>query len=162
MKKYLILGLCLFTKILSAQKNNNTNITNENKIEIGGQLLGPTKVISTFVNYYLNDKINIELGAGILGFYSGINYFFKKHSSSNWRPYLGAYYSRAETIIGTCNCSSGLNPTAMRSGIYIPIGIKHLATNGFIFSPEISVYFKYNAKYSLKPWGSLKLGYQFK
>ena len=162
MKIFLIIASCFLTMALSAQNNNNSSTNQpEKKIEIGGQILGPTKIISAFFEYYINNNTNIELGVGLIGFYSGINYFFLNRPKSGWSPYMGAYYSRAETITGSCNCSFGTNPTALRSGFYIPIGMQYLSINGFVFSPEIAAYYKFNAKNTLTVFGALKIGYRF-
>lgn len=129
---------------------------------MGGQLLGPTKLLSAFFDYQVNQHVCIEVGAGAIGFYGGLDYFLiKKDRRANWAPYTGIFYTRAEAVVDDCNCAFGTNTFGMRSGVYVPLGIQHIANNGFSLALEFAGFYKFNAKTNFNPWGSLKMGYYF-
>lgn len=155
MKKFILLLFTLFNLTLICQ-GQETNPRSERKFGFGGQILGPTLLLSVNLNYFITHNFNVEIGGGVIGYYGGLKYYFGKADKPHrWTPYLGAHY----TSVVFLNMSSSKSNDIKR-GVYAPIGIQLMTAKGFTFAPEIAyLYLDNNQKTPI--WGAIKLGYNF-
>lgn len=147
----------LFFLVLSLTINSHgqeANPRSERKFGIGGQLLGPTLLLSANLNYFITHNFNVEIGGGIMGYYGGLKFYFGKADKQHkWTPYFGAHY----TSVVFLNISSS---NENKNGIYAPVGIQLMTSGGFTFAPEIAyLYLDKNQKTPI--WGAIKFGYNF-
>lgn len=141
----------LISTNISAQESSTLN--DDKRFGVNANLLGPTILLSISMDYFVNEKTNIEIGTGIIGAFTGIKYFWKRNQSvSEWTPYAGLNVIFIPEICIT-NC------TPARIGLYIPIGMEIMKKNGFTFGGEIAGLVLENTKTPV--WPALKMGYHF-
>ncbi len=123
------------------------NPRNEFKNGFGLKIGGPTLALALNYNHFFTQNINLELGAGLIGAYAGVKYYFGTADKvMRFAPYVGATF--------TAIFFDGVNP-----GIYLPLGVQLLSKNGFNLSLEasyLSTHYLYNG-----PFGSIHIGKNF-
>ncbi|WP_066758260.1 hypothetical protein [Crocinitomix algicola] len=117
--------------------------------------LGPIGLIGVSFDYFINQKLNIEAGAGIRsfendpGFTLGLKYNFLGKTPLNLTPYVGIF--------------NGFEPTenSIRNyNIYIPFGLHRLKRDRFTWSVEVA--FQYNVyRKDEYFFGGFRMGYRF-
>jgi hypothetical protein len=157
MKKF-VLALFIFCNLSLFCQGQEVNHRSERKFGIGAQLLGPTLIFSANLNYFITHNFNVEIGAGAIGYYGGLKYYFGKQDKQHkWTPYFGIHY----TSVTFFNISlTGNSSNTQKNGIYAPIGIQLMTNGGFTFAPEIA-YIHLDNYNKTKVWGAIKLGYNF-
>ncbi|MBM3161289.1 MAG: hypothetical protein FJZ66_08145 [Bacteroidetes bacterium] len=124
--------------------------------------LGPSPFLSFSVNHFINEKVNLEAGLGVLGAYGGIHFFSsKKEKKSLFAPYTGinlGFMTLPDIEVGIGGSSDGWGKFMT---FYIPAGVQLMTMNGFHLSIEgaMFAFTGYNSK--VMPWGSLKIGQNF-
>ena len=161
MNKYVFLTLLLFNfQAILGQKN--ISMRNPRCIYKTGysfQFLGPAPYLSFSTNHFLNEKINIEAGVGLIGAFGGVHFFAgKKEAKSLLAPYTGinlGYMTLPIIEVGIGGSSGGWGKFMT---FYIPVGVQLMNRNGFQLSVEgaMLAFTGYNSK--VIPWGSLKIG----
>lgn len=113
---------------------------------------GPSLIGASF-EYFITPFLNIELGGGYYGVYSGPKYHIAAYRKDPWTPYFG--------IQGTYAFEG-------KAGIYIPGGFQYIGNYGFSFSFEFALWMEMQ-ELETDPIGSLeylgmlglKAGYRF-
>lgn len=133
-KRILLLFCCLvFVPICYGQE---TNPRAERKFGFGGQLLGPTLILSANLNYFITHNFNIEIGAGAIGYYGGLKYYMGKADKQHtWTPYVGANFTSVTFFKISLK---GNSSNDQKNGLYAPVGIQLMTSKGFTFAPEIA------------------------
>jgi hypothetical protein len=123
------------------------------------RFLGPAPFLSFSMNHFLNEKINLEAGLGVVGAFGGVHFFAgKKEKKSMLAPYTGinlGYMTLPDIEVGIGGSSGGWGKFMT---FYIPVGVQLMNRNGFHLSIEgaMLAFTGYNSK--VMPWGSLKIG----
>lgn len=79
MNKFLTVFFLTSLITIQAQSSEKMNQRSVRKFGYGFQLLGPTLGASFYLDYFINHNVNIEGGAGLIGFYGGAkNLWWKK------------------------------------------------------------------------------------
>ncbi len=127
----------------------NINKRNDFKDGFGLKIGGPTFALALNYNHFFNQNLNLELGAGIVGAYGGLKYFFGKEDKvMRFTPYVGAEY-----------CYTAIIFDGFYQGVYLPLGVQFFSKKGFNLSLEASCFLFYG--YGAIPWGSLHIGKNF-
>lgn len=164
MRKYLFLLIVfLSSHVIFSQKDSK--VLNPRGIHKTGyyfSFLGPAPFLSFSMNHFLNEKINLEAGLGVLGAYGGIHFFSSKmEKKSLFAPYTGinlGFMTLPDIEVGIGGSSGGWGKFMT---FYIPAGVQLMTMNGFNLSVEgaMFAFTGYNSK--VMPWGSLKIGQNF-
>jgi hypothetical protein len=159
MKKCFCLFLISIQFCSFGQTLNSRTIYNDG---LGLKIGGPTYGLALNYNHFFTHHLNLELGAGFVGAYAGVKYFFgKAEKKMRFAPYVGTELGYAAIIF------DGFYP-----GVYVPIGVQFFSKNGFNISLEASGYFilGYGNIYGFLgkmggvgtiPWGSLQFAKNF-
>jgi len=135
------------------------------------RLLGPTVFLAFEANHFINQNINIQGGIGLIGFYSGIQYYHGRKDKKNLIvPYSGfnlRYFYLPDIALGSVG-------GYCLPSCYFPQGFQLMTKNGFHISlegalflqntndPSLASYVMYQGDYvSIQPWGSFKIGKNF-
>lgn len=133
-------------------RNSHDNPRAERRFGIGIQLGGPTMICSAQIDYFITPRINIEAGAGLVGYYSGVKFHL---SQSSWSPYLGAKV----TFLPELKLFGG---SSMNPGLYAPFGIQYMNREGFTFAFEAALLLTDSISWAIEPiWAGVKFGYHF-
>jgi hypothetical protein len=159
MKKYTLLFLLFFHfNSFGQQINPRNDFKNGFGIKIGG----PTFALALNYNHFIDRNLNFELGAGFIGAYSGLKYYFGKADKvMRFAPFIGVEYFYSAIPF------DGYYP-----GAYIPMGAQFFSKNGFNLSLEVSCFFilGYGNSYGFMgefggvgafPWAALHIGKNF-
>ncbi len=126
------------------------NPRNEFKNGFGLKIGGPTLALALNYNHFFTQNINLELGAGLIGAYAGVKYYFGTADKvMRFAPYVGAQ------LFCTAIIFDGVYP-----GFYLPFGVQLLSKNGFNLSLEAS-YLLLIGRGGNFPWGSIHIGKNF-
>lgn len=168
MKKAIVFIFLSIASIGFGQENNPSvstlNPRRIRKLGYGFQLMGPTLFTSFYMNYFINHQVNIEAGAGLLGFYGGTKFHFgKKEQKQLFSPYAGINLGRISLpdlnfgwYGGT---GSGWNGFFM---VYLPVGIQFMNKSGFHASIE-GAWMRYSGASFTNtiPYGAIRIGKNF-
>ena len=164
MNKFLTVFFLTSLITIQAQSSEKINQRSVRNFGYGFQLLGPTLGASFYLDYFINHNVNIEGGAGLIGFYGGAKiYGGKKEKKQLFSPYFGlnvGMISLPDINMGWYGgSSSGWNKLA---SVYVPVGIQLMNKNGFHFSVEGAYFFYGSSSFSRSiPYGSIRLGKNF-
>ena len=165
--KRILLFIFLSSALLASSQLNETNkVMNPralNKMGYGIQLFGPAPFASVYVNYFVNQNVNIEGGIGLIGAYGGVHYMVGRKDKKNLiSPYLGADVG----VMRLPNFNFGFfggNSEFLANFItsYFSAGIQLMTQRGFHLSIEGAVFAFKGFNSNVIPWGSLKIGQNF-
>lgn len=150
----------------SSQLNKTNKVMNPralNKMGYGIQLFGPAPFASVYVNYFVNQNVNIEGGIGLLGAYGGVHYMVGRKDKKNLiSPYLGADVG----VMRLPNFNFGFyggNSEFWANFItsYFSAGLQLMTQRGFHLSIEGAVFAFKGFNSNVIPWGALKIGQNF-
>jgi len=147
---------------LLIENNINTNKTNLVSLNI----LGPTCFTSISYSKFTSPQFNTEIGLGLIGFYGGIKYH--KWIKIGWEkdivsPYAGFIYTHS---IWPDTISDVLIFGAPTGGIYLPIGLHYIGSDGFSLAAELARVWLLDSDIGFFGersfyWACLKIGYAF-
>ncbi len=104
---------------------------------------GPSFVLSASAFYYIDPRLQVEVGAGAIGYFSGIKFHLSRLKIQSTSVYTGAYYSRLRM--------KGVGSTM---GIYAPLGWQHISEFGLAIGVEVAVWHGFQETSFL--WGGSK------
>ena len=139
----------LFSSIAFSQNPREENRFGFNYLNLGS----PSILLSLSVDYFVTPSVDIEVGAGLIGYYGGIKYHFMGNSEKNWTPYLGAFGG----TIAKINLTGGDKSQGI---IYFPLGMQYTSDGGFTFGIEAAGIIV-DSQNSVPIWGAIKLGHHF-
>jgi len=158
MKKILIsvltvLVLAALAREAVAGETAGSNPRAARRFGFGIQAGGPTFILSLQADYFLTPRVNVEVGAGLLGLYGAL----KVHlGGGSWSPYLGASVALIPEI-RLFGSGGGQTPS-----LYFPAGIQYMSRRGFTLAVELAAYQCETVDVQTRPfWGALKFGYHF-
>ncbi|MEY4543415.1 MAG: hypothetical protein RL411_1492 [Bacteroidota bacterium] len=100
---------------------------------VGVQLLGPAWFASLGAGCVIDNKLTLELGGGLVGYYGGFKYAFHNNSiSSKMDLYTGLLFARSPAS------TKYLFDGEMENRLYLPLGFRKQKGN-FFFSPEVAM-----------------------
>ncbi len=147
---------------LLIENNINTNKTNLVSLNI----FGPTCFTSISYSKFTSPQCNNEIGLGLVGFYGGIKYH--RWMKIGWEkdiisPYTGLIYTHS---VWPDTASDVLIFAAPTGGIYLPIGLHYIGSDGFSLAVELSRVWLFDSDISCFGersfyWACLKIGYAF-
>ncbi len=151
---FFLLLICTSASTLHGQEGSKLNDRANRKIGIGLNLLGPTFGTSIQGDYFLTRNLNIEIGGGVIGYYGGAKWYFRRQDRSNsWSPYIGWHHTECFDLYWGW----------IIRGSYFPVGIQYLSKSGFTLSVELAALNPGLQKDATVPFfGGLKIGYHFK
>jgi hypothetical protein len=165
--KRILLFIFLSSALLASSQLNETNkVMNPralNKMGYGIQLFGPAPFASVYVNYFVNQNVNIEGAIGLLGAYGGVYYMVGRKDKKNLiSPYLGADVG----VMRLPNFNFGFyggNSEFWANFItsYFSAGLQLMTQRGFHLSIEGAVFALKGFNSNVIPWGALKIGQNF-
>jgi hypothetical protein len=164
MKKYALLTVSfLYFQIIVGQENMSMlNPRGNNKTGYCFRILGPTPFLSFSMNHFINERINLEAGLGLVGAYGGVHFFASKQEKKNLlAPYTGinlGYMTLPDIEVGIGGSSGGWGKFMT---FYIPVGVQLMTKNGFHLSIEGAMFAITGDRSNATPWGSLKIGRNF-
>ena len=116
-------------EILVPQSDSSSS---KKELSILGQLWGP-EVLGGYVNYYLNNRISINVGFGLnFDAHVGSNIYLVNRNSPAHSFYIGA-----QAITYNKFFFSGRANTERQVGIYIPLGYEYVARGGFTLQIDV-------------------------
>jgi hypothetical protein len=110
---------------------------------------GPTLFASLSVDYFLTSFLNIEMGAGVWGYFGGAKIVLFKNPKRNWFAYFGAHVIRVEEIL----------EREARTGMFIPIGFSYIFNSGVSIGVEVAGVIMED--FTIPIWATFKIGYRF-
>lgn len=126
---------------------------------------GPTYALSAALGEYMSDKVECEVGLGLIGIYGGIRYhlFYRKAGQNRefLSPYTGLF------------CSYGMFPDTTRyflpfsptTTLHLPLGVQYYGRGCFTFAAEVAavkmIYNQDKFKHDLFLWPCLRFGWHF-
>ena len=164
MKKYVLLTVSfLYLQIVLGQENMSMlNPRGDYKTGYCFRILGPTPFLSFSMNHFINERINLEAGLGLVGAYGGVHFFASKQEKKNLlAPYTGinlGYMTLPDIEVGIGGSSGGWGKFMT---FYIPVGVQLMTKNGFHLSIEGAMLAITGNRSNAAPWGSLKIGRNF-
>ena len=164
MKKYVLLTVSFlyFQNILVQENMSMLNPRGDYKTGYCFRILGPTPFLSFSMNHFINERINLEAGLGLVGAYGGIHFFASKQDKKNLlAPYTGinlGYMTLPDIQVGIGGSSGGWGKFMT---FYIPVGVQLMTKNGFHLSIEGAMFAITGDRSNATPWGSLKIGRNF-
>jgi hypothetical protein len=142
MQKHLLsLILCVCVHALYAQ-TDTLNPRKDHPFGININLGGPTAIASLSADYFFNQNVSVEAGAGLfIGLYGGIKFYTGKKKD--------AFYTG---ILGGRAFGDGFNSRFF----YIPMGYHITNKKGTNFAVELA----YHSQLQSVIWGQLRLGFR--
>ena len=127
------------------------NLRETNPWGVNLNLAGPSIMLSGSVDYFISPTLNVEAGAGLIGYFVGTKFYPNGNRTVNYTPYFGATFTRL----------ASLWDEEMFSGIYLPLGVQHWGSKKFTYAFEVA-YFTVNSssKDNDSLFGSVRLGWR--
>lgn len=127
------------------------------KLRAGGQLFGPTILLSGNISYFITHNINIETGLGFSGAYAGGSYYFgKADKRMKFAPYLGVKYA---ILFGVRTTQGSKSISGISHFAYTPLGVQYMTDEGEVgVSFELAGFF---GEISI-PWVAVKVSFLLK
>ncbi len=129
---------------------------------------GPTYALSIAIGEYLSDRVECEVGLGLIGVYGGLRHHLLYRKVGREReyisPYTGLFCSYGMLIDSTSNYDY-LPPWSTTSALYLPLGVRYHGQAHFHFAAEIAavklLYHQDRFERDLFLWPCLRFGWYF-
>lgn len=126
-----------------------------NRLGVNCIVGGPSVVGSLSLDYFIASNLNVEVGVGYIGFFSGIKYHLEgKKVDRHWTPYLGLFVVRIPELTGEFEVDG-------RNGLYVPLGVQYISNFGITIGAELARFAIESIANDTKYWGAIKIGYHF-
>jgi hypothetical protein len=123
--------------LLSAKGLHGQDSLQNRNFFIGYQLLGPVWFASVSGGYIVDNRLHIEIGGGLVGYYGGFKYSFGNNKNPKRNNlYTGVLYASA--LNESAGGDAGILAGEMDKRLYFPVGLK-LCRRKFYYAPELAL-----------------------